>query len=57
MRRSLATAQAVTPMPNKGRSLAGGLAENEAALLDAYRTITAVIDEGQQYVVLAAPDS
>ena len=45
--RSLATAQAVTPMPNKGRSLAGRLAENEAALLDAYRTMTAVIDEGR----------
>ncbi len=45
--RSLATAQAVTPLPNKGRSLAGQLAENEAALLDAYRTMTAVIDEGR----------
>jgi len=45
--RSLATAQPVTPMPNKGRSLAGRLADNEAALLDAYRTMTAVIDEGR----------
>ena len=52
--RSLATAQAVTPMPNKGRSLAGRLAENEAALLDAYRTMTAVIDEGR--VITPAAD-
>ena len=47
MREVWRTAQAVTPMPNKGRSLAGRLAENEATLLDAYRTMTAVIDEGR----------
>ena len=42
--RSLAVAQPVTPKPAKGHPLAGRLADNEAVLLDAYRTIATAID-------------
>ena len=45
--RSLAAAQPVTPKAAKGNTLAGRLADNEAVLLDAYRTIAKAISEEQ----------
>ena len=43
--RSLAAAQPVTPKPAKGHPLAGRLADNEAVLLHAYRTIAKAMSE------------
>ena len=43
--RSLAAAQPVTPKAAKGHPLAGRLVDNEAVLLDAYRTIAKAISE------------
>ena len=43
--RSLAAAQAVSPKAAKGHSLAGRLVDNEAVLLQAYRTIAKAIGE------------
>ena len=45
--RSLAAAQPVTPKAAKGNTLAGRLADNEAVLLHAYRTIAKAISEEQ----------
>jgi cyclic beta-1,2-glucan synthetase len=45
--RSLAGAQPVRPQPDKGRPLAGRLANNGVVLLAAYRTIIKAIDEGR----------
>jgi cyclic beta-1,2-glucan synthetase len=45
--RSLAIAQTVTPAKTKGYPLVGRLADNEAVLLDAYRSICAAVDEGR----------
>jgi cyclic beta-1,2-glucan synthetase len=44
---SLAAAQAITAKPLAGRSLAGRLKANEAALLDAYRATAAAAGEGR----------
>ena len=43
--RSLALAQPVTPTPTRGHPLAGRLADNGAALLNAYHVIAKAIDE------------
>ncbi len=43
--RSLALAQPVTPKPTRGYPLAGRLADNGAALLDAYLVIAKAIDD------------
>ncbi|MBL9033415.1 MAG: glycosyl transferase [Rhodospirillaceae bacterium] len=45
--RSLALAQLVAPKSARGRSLAGRLADNAAALLNAYRVNAKAIDEGR----------
>jgi cyclic beta-1,2-glucan synthetase len=45
--RSLAVAQSVTPKPTKGRPLARRLSDNEAVLLDAYRTVAKDINEAR----------
>jgi cyclic beta-1,2-glucan synthetase len=45
--RSLATAQKVTPKPERGHPLAGRLAENGAALLAAYKNLLQGTDEGR----------
>jgi len=45
--RSLAVAQRVTSKPIRGHPLAGRLADNGAALLDAYRSTAKAIDEGR----------
>ena len=44
--RSLAVAQPVTAKPDKGYPLAGRLADNEAVLLNAHRTVAEAIDAG-----------
>ena len=45
--RSLAAAQATTPKPARGRNLAGRLADNGHALLDAYRVMVAAVEAGK----------
>ena len=45
--RSLATAQKVTPKPERGHPLAGRLAENGASLLAAYKSLLQGADEGR----------
>jgi cyclic beta-1,2-glucan synthetase len=45
--RSLAIAQPVAPGPSRGSPLAGRLANNAAALLEAHRNISKAIDEGR----------
>ena len=45
--RSLAIAQPVTPGSPRGHPLAGRLADNAAALLDAHRKISKAIDQGR----------
>ncbi len=45
--RSLAMAQPVAPRSPRGHPLAGRLADNATALLDAYRRIAKAIDEGR----------
>jgi len=45
--RSLAAAQTVTSKPIRGHALALRLADNAAALLDAYKSMARTVDEGR----------